>query len=324
MRENKLRLGSKMWPIHPQPLTDEILSSWMIRLAHANRFKVHDFYKLYFGKDKQIWTRDIDHLSPDWLIKGLSTHTGVPVDSIKNMTLSSYEGIIFEKYNQATVTRGILPLGIYHRVRKFYGLQFCPLCLAEDKIPYFRKHWRVAYITTCNFHNTILYDRCPHCKQPIMPHRSDMKERVYLPRDIDIRFCSFCSRSITQCLTKTPSRIELKLQEKIFNSINQGFSTLSFGWLYSFIFLEGLRAILHGFVRAERQQGRLNLNKFELEKSDVYLRTELFKKTSYLLEDWPDNFISYCKEIKQSYSNFVSKNSNGAAPFWVCKQICII
>ena len=86
MKERKLHLGFKTWPIHPQPLEDEILSSWLIRLAHANRFKVHDFYQLYFGRDKQIWTRDIDHLAPDWLIEGLSTHTGVSEDKIKNMT----------------------------------------------------------------------------------------------------------------------------------------------------------------------------------------------------------------------------------------------
>lgn len=324
MKENKQHLGFNIWPIHPQPLEDEILSSWMIRLAHANRFKVHDFYKLYFGNDKQIWTRDIDHLAPNWLINGLSAHTGVPIDRVKNMALRSYEGFIFEKYNLTTTIRGILPLGIYHRTRKFYGQQFCPACLAEDKIPYFRKKWRVAYINTCNFHNIFLHDRCPHCQQPIMPHRSDMKEKVYLPHNIDIRFCSICSGSIIECCTKTPSPIELNLQKKIFNSIEHGAITFAQSWLFSFIFLEGLRAILNGFVRAERQLGKLYLNKFELEKSDIHIRTTILKKGSYLLDSWPDKFINYCKIIKQPYSNFVSKNSNGAAPFWICQQIYMV
>ena len=72
-----------IWPIHPHPRPDELLSSWMVRLAHANRYKVHDFYALYFGRERQIWNRDIDHLAPDWLLNGLSFHTGIGTEQLQ-------------------------------------------------------------------------------------------------------------------------------------------------------------------------------------------------------------------------------------------------
>jgi hypothetical protein len=44
----------EIWPVHLQPLNDELLSSWMIRLAHGNGYKAHDFYAHYFGRDTKF------------------------------------------------------------------------------------------------------------------------------------------------------------------------------------------------------------------------------------------------------------------------------
>jgi hypothetical protein len=74
---------TQLWPVHSRPLPGELLSSWMIRLAQGNGFKVHGFYAQYFGKHRQIWTRDIDRCTPSWLIVGLSEKTGVPVERIE-------------------------------------------------------------------------------------------------------------------------------------------------------------------------------------------------------------------------------------------------
>lgn len=35
-----------MLPIHPQPMSDELLTSWMVRLAFANGFALHTFYSV--------------------------------------------------------------------------------------------------------------------------------------------------------------------------------------------------------------------------------------------------------------------------------------
>ncbi|WP_369124446.1 TniQ family protein, partial [Undibacterium sp. CCC2.1] len=63
---------------------------------------------------------------------------------------------------------------MYHRKRNAYGLQFCPTCLAEDSVPYFRRRWRVAFYTVCNEHKTMLLDRCPKCGSSVAAHRLDI------------------------------------------------------------------------------------------------------------------------------------------------------
>jgi len=63
----------------------------MIRLAHGNGFKVHNFYSEYFGTDKQIWNRDIDHHAPQWLLDGLAERTGVRPQRIAQTTLRDFE-----------------------------------------------------------------------------------------------------------------------------------------------------------------------------------------------------------------------------------------
>jgi hypothetical protein len=55
-----------------------------------------------------------------------------------------------------------------------HGMQFCPMCLAEDKEPYFRKRWRVAFYTMCTRHHCMVHDRCPSCGVPVAFHRREM------------------------------------------------------------------------------------------------------------------------------------------------------
>src|SRR5205814_803631 len=58
--------------------------------------------------------------------------------------------------------------------RQNFGQQFCPLCLHEDKEPYYRKRWRLAFMTCCEIHAVALLDRCPQCGSPVNFHRNEL------------------------------------------------------------------------------------------------------------------------------------------------------
>ncbi|GGL13141.1 TniQ family protein [Deinococcus radiotolerans] len=47
---------------------------------------------------------------------------------------------------------------------------FCPLCLASDQQPYFRRVWRTMVALACPVHNVRLLDRCPHCRTTVRKH----------------------------------------------------------------------------------------------------------------------------------------------------------
>lgn len=180
------------WPIHPQIQPGEILSSWMLRIAQANGFKAHTFYAQQLGRSREIWTRDIDHLAPDWLIALLAERTGASIEAVSATTLRAFEGIVFERINATGATRWLLPLGVYHRTRRAFGQQFCPVCLAADARPYLRQRWRLSINVVCAEHGVLLLDRCTACGKPLAPHRADILVGRGLPARASLRHCGYC------------------------------------------------------------------------------------------------------------------------------------
>lgn len=165
---------SPLWPIRYKPLPDELLSSWLVRLAHGHGLKVQTFCNLIFGNRLQVWNRDIDRLGPDWLVNELSARTGTPLEIAHRTTLRAYEGLLYPQFKLSGVLQWILTLKMYHRKHEGFGLQYCPLCLREESEPYFRRSWRVAFNTVCVQHQCMLLDRCPNCGAGVAFHRRDM------------------------------------------------------------------------------------------------------------------------------------------------------
>jgi hypothetical protein len=107
-------LSGKLWPVHPHPYPDELLSSWLVRIAHANGEKVQTFCHHEFGIKHQVWNRDIDRLAPEWLLAALSEKTATPMERVYQTTLRRYEGVLFDHYVPSGVEKWITPLRIYH------------------------------------------------------------------------------------------------------------------------------------------------------------------------------------------------------------------
>lgn len=162
-----------IWPAHPKPLPDEILSSWIVRVADANGIKLQTLTRMLFGPDLTPWNRDVDRSAPDWLLRTLSQHTGATHDDLLCTTLESYRGRLFPHGRFSGQLRWILTVLNNGTKRQAYGQQYCPVCLATDAVPYFRKQWRVALFTYCPLHQVELLDACPACGAPVVHYRGD-------------------------------------------------------------------------------------------------------------------------------------------------------
>lgn len=186
-----------LWPVHLKPHADELLSSWLVRLAHGNGLKIQSFCNLVFGSTHQVWNRDIDRLAPDWLMDTVSQHTGISSREALGTTLRSYEGVLYPRFRASGILRWISPLVLYHRTYKGFGLQYCPLCLAEGAEPYYRKHWRVACNIMCPTHEIFLLDRCPACSGPVAFHRQELGHpKEFEPKEMSVCFqCGFDLRN---------------------------------------------------------------------------------------------------------------------------------
>jgi hypothetical protein len=198
---------SSLWPIRYKPLPDELLSCWLVRLAHGHGLKVQTFCNLTFGSRRQVWNRDIDRLAPAWLIDELCCRTGTSHDVALNTTLRAYEGLLYRHFQSAGALPWILTLKTYHRKRRGFGLQFCPTCLAEDSVPYFRKRWRVACLTRCQKHGILLLDRCPSCATAVAVHRIDMANSSRI-ENIGLSYCHACGFDLRNGPTTAPSNYD--------------------------------------------------------------------------------------------------------------------
>jgi hypothetical protein len=195
--------SDQLWLYHPRPLPDELLSSWLVRIAHGHDMKLQTFCRVSLGKGQEIWARDIDRQAPDWLVKLLSVHTGVSVQEVWSCSLLAYKGLLYREYRWSGQQFWLLPLKIAATSYHHHGMQFCAKCLAEDEIPYFRKRWRVAFYTMCTKHQCMLHDRCPSCDAPVMFHRGEMGKFSQVESG-SITLCHACGLDLRESPSNVP------------------------------------------------------------------------------------------------------------------------
>lgn len=151
IRERYLDIARDRWPVSVDPLPDELLSSWLHRLALANGIVPRSFAGA-LGFDERMWSPRLDLCLPRHVAKLLADQTGLAIEDISGMTTSG-----------GAMAPLLLPLrDSAHRNRSTW-MQYCPQCLAADDAPYFRRQWRLASRVSCFAHGCGLRDRCPAC-----------------------------------------------------------------------------------------------------------------------------------------------------------------
>jgi hypothetical protein len=148
---------------------DEALSSWILRLAWNHSASAFELCNLLWP-GQQFWTRDIDRSASDDLLKRISEVTGMEAQRLEASTLRDYSRAFGFDDSLQGMQRGILPVGVYHSIRRRYGQQYCPVCL-EAKPRFLRKKWRLSLSVACPDHGVQLLDACPECDAPFIPHR---------------------------------------------------------------------------------------------------------------------------------------------------------
>lgn len=180
-----------VWPVPTPILPDEILSSWLVRLALRQGCDPLVMTGVLWPAWR-FWTRDPDWLLPEKRLGALSHFSGVGGTPILAASLANTVARIL---GQGSATRlhssWVVTLGTRNRKRAG-GLQYCPVCLAEDQAPYFRLQWRFAWHTACEHHQVALRGRCCHCAAPLEPHRLVAEDKA-------LNRCGSCKGDLRLC-----------------------------------------------------------------------------------------------------------------------------
>jgi len=176
------------WTLSTPLLPDEIASSWLVRLAFVQGVDVLSLTgDLWPGW--RCWTQDLDRGASEEHRRTLESASGLPADAFRAATIGSVIGCVADLDGRP---RGRWPWTTTvgsRNTRRHGGLQFCPACLAEDAVPYYRLHWGLAWHAVCEDHAAVLLDRCPACQAPLEPHRLEV-------RDGSPVLCATCKRDL--------------------------------------------------------------------------------------------------------------------------------
>lgn len=161
-------LSGQRLPVHVKPQPDELLSSWLTRLSLAHGTELREFCA-HFWPTLRVWGKDIDWRPDGEVIAVLAQKTAISPPQVLATTVKAYEGQLFERF-KLNATPWLLSNSMERHCRRLPALQYCPQCLGADGEPYFRRHWRLGFITLCATHRRPLCDRCPVCREPVNFH----------------------------------------------------------------------------------------------------------------------------------------------------------
>jgi hypothetical protein len=163
-------LAGRLWPIHCKPYDDEVLSSWLVRLSRAYGTEPTRFYAQVWPQ-RAMWHRDIDRGTDDALLLLVAAKTGTHRIRALTTTFRGYKGYVTEDLRRMKWPPWLLRADLHAGLRSQPWLQYCPQCLHEDADPYFRRCWRLAFVTVCPQHHRRLLDRCGACSAAVNFHR---------------------------------------------------------------------------------------------------------------------------------------------------------
>lgn len=144
------------------PFEDESLTSWIARLANGNGLSFRSFWQSLSQESPWLRLGDLDRSDDGRLFQTLSRRTTVLEATIRALSLNEFQGKVFGE-NEKEKSDWIIPGDSLNTRKSRHGRQFCPHCLSQDRVPYFRKHWRLAFISVCPIHLVELLEACPGC-----------------------------------------------------------------------------------------------------------------------------------------------------------------
>ena len=307
--------------IVPRPLKNELLSSWLTRVAIEHRRKLSIFLSLYIKKEgSSISRNDIDFLYDEKLFEVLVNKSNLIKEDIFKMSLRSEEGYLYS----CNINSLYPPNQIRKLVdkRKHYGLMYCPKCLAEDEIPYFRKEWRYQFYNICTKHEIFLTDKCWVCYERI--NFSAIKHNKSLA------ICSKCEKDLSTTLfKKIQSNYEYGVTAvKWFeNGLNRGFFTINNQKVYSVFVFDSFKRFIYLLDRKEnlilddfplineyknlcKKLENYNSKKVSMIYKDFFLTAMIY----FLFQNLPNNLQKFAKENNITYRDFLHGFKD--ASFW--------
>lgn len=156
-------ISPSRFPLYVEPITDESLLSWLMRLALRLRISRYTLVSYGLGAeahapDSRWWCR------PDpMFLELVSRKTGVGCEKLHSLTFQRWSPEVRddEVPERFSAQRFIMPAPKRPLPCR---VAVCPQCCKEDAQPYVRLTWTLGWVAICPRHTAILVRRCPACR----------------------------------------------------------------------------------------------------------------------------------------------------------------
>lgn len=285
-----------MFLVRPLPFVDESLSSWRQRGGMANgfvRFPLHSTRSHARDFDRGLSVDEVEWLSASYRI--------LP-EVLEEMTLEHLcDGALIHS-GVLKKPRWVIPIG--NRDGKIASV-YCPKCLADDEVPYFRLTWRLAFICTCPIHGCSLLERCGTCNAPVWPATLKALPTKQMK---DLGHCPFCAAPLREGWGGDADSFSLPLSRAIVTGIvprevsqcSQIADLFDGLWCLAQLLLRRSCSRLRGVLPFGADNTGSTMQSVEL--LSLPHRKEILENAYWLMQDWPDRFVSCMKNAGLSRS----------------------
>jgi hypothetical protein len=154
-------------PFYVEPAAEEVLISWLWRLASRLQISMRTLVQGTFQIDPRTDDWQHGHRPAPWVLQRMSHRTGVGLGKLRSMIFD-----VWAPFGR----RGKQRFEQRSASGRAHSLAVCGQCLTEDPHPYLRLSWMIDWMGVCSRHQVILLTHCPQCRAKVcLPSPSSHK-----------------------------------------------------------------------------------------------------------------------------------------------------
>jgi hypothetical protein len=205
-------------PFYVEPKPDEVMLSWLLRLAVRLQVSLHTLVRGGFWiddrRERAHWWRRPE----PQMISRISTRTGISTERLRAMTFERWTLSRDDEANErfsAERFRQSAP-----RQRGFRYVQ-CEACVDADGAPHVRVPWAIGWVAVCPEHRIVMIAQCQRCRASLRFGRPAMSAR-FSPM-----VCTLCGHDLRYELHQRAHPVVLRLQESLIDAKSRGATELT-------------------------------------------------------------------------------------------------
>lgn len=273
-------------PLYVEPQQDEVLLSWLLRLATRLGVSLHTLVRGAFWIDDrreraQWWRR------PELqMLSRIGAKTGISIERLRGMALEGWSPM----YRDDEASERFSAERFRAEAPRHQGFRYvlCEQCLDAHAIPYLRMPWAMGWAAVCPEHASIMVARCQKCRA---------KLRIGQPSSI-ARFspttCVQCGNDLRYGVHETAHPCVIRLQHVLLQGKRHGTTEFCGIGCMSWMEVVALADVVLGMFWTDatpaQQQRAYSLFQKEYEISEAQLRSTRYCDLAFfawLTESWP-------------------------------------